>query len=169
VGTTPVVDLGTINNVAAATSAVTSIGEFVSIQPPRYIGLEVNVKLIFNDSVTEDIKPVVVNQVTNNIYDYINNIPIGNDFIRDQLIAVILDTSSLIKDVDNVPTSNTYMSIFTWTPTTVDIINGQTILNFIKEPLPSNYTSFFDDKPIVMQDLQGFTVPVGYTPVNVTF
>src|SRR6185369_15611779 len=53
VGTTPVVDATVLLNVQNAINQVVSIGEFVSIQPPRYIGFEVNAKLIFNSSVTQ--------------------------------------------------------------------------------------------------------------------
>lgn len=169
VGTTPVVDTGVINAVQAAANQVASIGEFVSIQAPRYIGFEINVKLIFNSNVTQDQKQPLADQVTNNIYDYINNIPIGQSFIRDQLIRVILDTSDLIQDIDNIPSSPTTMTNFIWTPTTTDIVNGQVQTNFIKSSLPQDYTSFFDDKPIVMQNVNGFVLPTGYSPVNVSF
>lgn len=169
VGTTPVVDLGTLNAVQVAINQVSSIGEFVAVQPPRYIGFEINAKLIFNSSVTADQMQPLADQVTNNIYNYINNIPIGQDFIRDQLITVILNTSDLIQDVDNNPNSPTVMTNYIWTPTTTDIVNGQVQTNFIKSLLPQDYTSFFDDKPIVMQNVNGFILPTGYSPVNVTF
>lgn len=169
VGTTPVVDNTVLLNVQNAINQVVSIGEFVSIQPPRYIGFEINAKLLFNSSVTQAQKQPIADQVINNIYDYINNIPIGNDFIRDQLIDVILNTSDLIKDVDNDPASPTVMTNFIWTPTTTNIVNGVVSSNFIKTALPQGYTAFFDDKPIVMQNVNGFVLPTGYTPVNVSF
>jgi hypothetical protein len=139
------------------------------VAPPRYIGIEVNVKLIFNSTVPSSQFQTIADQVTINVYDYLNNIPIGQPFVRDQLIATILNTSSLIRDIDNNPTSTTYMKNYYWSPTTTDIVNGATQQNFIKQSLPQDYTAFFDDKIIAMQNVNGFVLPTGYSPVNVSF
>jgi uncharacterized phage protein gp47/JayE len=169
VGTVPVVDQGTLNLVQSAVDKVTSIGELVAVAPPRYIGIEVNVKLIFNSDVPSTQFQNIANQVQNNVYDFLNNIQIGQPFVRDQLITTILNTSSLIRDIDNNPTSPTYMKNYYWSPTTTDVVNGLTQQNFIKQALPQDYTAFFDDKIIAMQNVNGFVLPTGYSPVNVSF
>lgn len=167
VGTTPIVPQSVLTSVMSAVSSVTSISELVMARPPRYIGVEVVVQLEWYPSVTQDQKQSIATQVTANIYNYINNIQIGKGLVRDQLINLILNTSTQIQDIDNDPTSSTYMTINLYTPTTIDITNGVTTQNFIPTPLTQNYTAFFDDKLITMQSVNGYTYSGTAVTVNI--
>lgn len=168
VGTTPIVADDTLVSVLSLVKQVTSLGEFVTVRPPRYVGVEINAKLIFAKNTVESDKVLLLGQVTDTLFDYINNIPLGTGLIRDQIITQILNVSSQILDVDDDPTSTTNMIISIWTPTTTDIINNIETTNRIKELLPLNYAAFFDDKLIVEQNVQGFQHATGYSPINIT-
>jgi len=168
VGTTPIVADNTLTNVLGLVQQVTSLGEFVTVRPPRYIGVEIAAKLIFTKNTIESDKVLIMGQVTDALFDYINNIPLGQGLIRDQIIAKILNVSSEILDVDDDPTSTTNMQISIWSPTTTDIVNNIETTNRIKQALPLNYTAFFDDKLIVEQNVQGFQHAIGYSPINIT-
>lgn len=169
VGTTPVVTDTVLSTVLSLVKQVTALGEFVTVRPPRYVGVELSAHLIFNPNTPEGDKVSIVSQVTDTIYDYINNIPLGQGLIRDQIIRQILNVSSQIQDVDNDPTSTDNLEVFTWFPNTVDIVNNQEITNRIKQSLPQNYTAFFDDKLIVEQNVQGFVHDAGYLPITISW
>jgi hypothetical protein len=170
IGTTPVIDQTVLNSVLQIVQQVTALGEFVSVQAPRYIGIEIKAKLIFNQQTLDTDKAPLANAVIDNIYNYINNLPIGTGLIRDQIVATILNTSTNIQDVINDPTDPNDMDIAVWTPTTIDIVNNVVTINRVRQDIgQQNYTALFDDKLIVEQNLQGFVHAAGFTPITVTW
>lgn len=170
IGTTPIIDQITLNNVLSTIQKVTSLGEYVTVQPPRYVGIEITGQLIFNPSVSTNDQQAIAKTVTNNLYDYINNIQIGNGIIRDQIIKQILNTDNRIQDIDDNPNSPTCMDIAVWTPTTIDIVNNIETANYIRTDLGSqDYVAQFDDKVIPMQNVNGYTLPLGYNPITINW
>ena len=170
IGTTPVVSETTLANVRTNVNKVTAAGEFGTIRGPRYIGLEVIAHLHFRSSTIETDKDIIVNDVENTIYDYINNIPVGQGFIRNELIQRIMDISNQILDVEDSPESEDRLAVYIWTPTTIDISDAGIIAtNRIRDPLVRNYEAYQDDKLIVEQNLQGYVHETSFTPVTITY
>lgn len=169
IGIVPPTSQDVLNNVLQTVQQVTSLGELVTVITPRYVGVDLTATLIFTPTTPANTKTAIAQQVVNNLYNYINNIPLGQGLIRDQIINQILNTSTQIQDVDNDPTSSTYMQIGLWTPTTVEIVNGITITNRVRQSLPENYTAFFDDEMIIEMNLQGFTHDPSFVAVNINY
>jgi hypothetical protein len=156
IGTTPIVSTDVLNNVTIAVNTVKALGEYTTISHPRYIGFEINAHLIFRSTTDAVTKQSVTDLVQSNIYNYIDNIPMGNEFVRNEVIQVTMDTSTEILDIDTDPNSSTCLSIHYWSPTTIEIdSNDNEVSNRIRTLLTSNYIGFFDDKPITEQNVQG--------------
>ncbi len=170
VGTTPVVSQATLNNVLALVQRVTALGELVLIRGPRYIGIEMKAHLTFDRATSEIDKANIAATVSDTLFDYFNNIPMGTDLIRERIIQQILNVSTQIIDVDDDPTSPTVLDIATWTPSTTDIVAGVQVTNRIREMLRSrNYSAFFDDKIIAETDVEGFTHASSFNPILLTW
>ena len=169
IGTTPIVSTTVLQNTLSAITQVTAAGNFQTVRPPRYVGIEVGATLRFRSDTLDEDKDTIVEQVEDEIYDYINNIPMGEGFIRNELIQRIMDVSEKILDVDDEDTSLSKLSVHVWTPTTIDIEDGILVTNRIREPLTQNYTAYFDDKMVVECNMQGFTHETDFTPVIITY
>jgi hypothetical protein len=170
IGTTPIVSTDVLNNVTIAVNTVKALGEYTTISHPRYIGFEINAHLIFRSTTDAVTKQSVTDLVQSNIYNYIDNIPMGNEFVRNEVIQVTMDTSTEILDIDTDPNSSTCLSIHYWSPTTIEIdSNDNEVSNRIRTLLTSNYIGFFDDKPITEQNVQGYVHDTSFTPITVTY
>jgi hypothetical protein len=81
-----------------------------------------------------------------------------------------MDTSSLIIDVDDNDTSPTQLSIYTWTPTVVDIaLDGTVTTNRVRQKLVRNFTPNWDDKTVVEANIQGYTHEASFNPISLTY
>ncbi|MFA5746178.1 MAG: baseplate J/gp47 family protein [archaeon] len=172
IGTTPVVSAQVLEGVRAAVSGVTALGEFFSVRGPRYIGTELQAKLIFRDDADETARTSIAARVTDVLYEYINNLPLGEGLVWNEIIQRIMETSPLIHDIDDDPASASCLRVWTWTPTIMDIINNVETYHRVKEELKEptrNYEAYSDDKMIVEQDLQGFVHEANFTPIRITW
>jgi hypothetical protein len=170
IGTTPIVSNSTLNDVANAIALVTSTGEWGAVRPPRYVGIEIGAKLIFSSNATDTDKVSITSTATDTLYNYVNNIPLGQGIVRNEVIQRIMDTSSLIIDVDDNDTSPTQLSIYTWTPTVVDIaLDGTVTTNRVRQKLVRNFTPNWDDKTVVEANIQGYTHEASFNPISLTY
>lgn len=169
VGSTPIISEAILQNVFNSVSSVTAAGEFCTVRSPRYIGIEAYAKILFRPTTTELDKPAIVEQVEDAIYDYVNNIPMGEGFVRNELIQRIMDVSNEILDVEDEDTSADKLAVYIWSPTTADIVDGVLITNRVREPLSYNYTAFFDDKHLVEQNMQGYEHDIDFTPIVIEY
>lgn len=165
---TPIVSDAVLANVFSAVSKVTAAGEFCTVRSPRYIGLEIIAKIIFRPTTQELDKPTIIERVEDTIYDYVNNIPMGQGFVRNELIQRIMDISEQILDVEDEDTSEDKLAVYQWSPTVSDVVNNVVITNRVREPLAYNYAPFFDDKHLIEQDMQGYVHESDFTPVIIT-
>lgn len=171
IGTTPIVSDTTLSNVLEIIQQVTALGEYCTVRAPRYVGIEITAQLIFDPTTSDADQATIANNVINNLYNYISNIPLGTGLIRDQIINQILNTDSRIQDVDDDPTSSTYMDIAIWTPTTIEVNqDGTETSNRVRTDLAGgNYIAYFDDKLIIEQNVQGYTHVTGYNPITINW
>jgi len=65
---------------------------------PTIVPIDISLKVIFLDGVTEVDKERIVDDVTTSIERYIVNIPVGGEFILNELRQQIMDVSPKIKD-----------------------------------------------------------------------
>jgi len=169
IGTTPIVSTTVLQNVFTAVDKVTALGEFCTVRSPRYIGLEVYAFLKFRSGTLTDDKKTVVTSVEDAVYDYINNIPMGEGFVRNELIQRIMEVSTSILTVDDEDTSSTKLAVHIWSPTIMDVTDGVLTTNRVREELDYDYDAFFDDKHVVEQNMQGYTHDTSFTPVTIEY
>lgn len=158
---------GVSNNIVT----VTSLGEQVAILPPRYIGIELYAKLIFQSATPTSQYAIIAQQVSNNLFNWLNNFNIGANFVINDVIQQILNTSDQIYDVVTTPGDPSALSIYIWSPSTsyIDPTTGNQITNRVRQPLTQNYKAFFDDAIRVERDMYGFTHNTGFQAINITF
>lgn len=161
-----------LDSVTNNINTVTAIGEQVTVRTPIYIGIELYAKLIFQNTTPTTQYANIATQVANNLYTYINNIPVGQNLVVNQILDQILNTSNQIYDIDTIPGDPNAMSIYTWTPSTMYInANGSITTNRIRQLLVgSQYVSTFDTKIIVEQGtIQGYQHASNFVAINITY
>ena len=87
-----------VNNVQTAIEAVQAAGIKGTSRAPSVVAVDLAVKVIFIDNVTEYEQNLIRINIKSAIERYIANIPIGGEFIVNELRQQIMDVSTKIKD-----------------------------------------------------------------------
>ena len=95
---TPIVSQGILNGVQAVVNQVSSAGERVIISAPDYRALDILVRLEFKPETKIGDKDGICLSVQRAIINYVNNLPVGADFIMTEMGSRIKEASSLIYD-----------------------------------------------------------------------
>jgi len=172
ISTTPVTSDSVLIDVLQRIRKVTALGELCYVSTPRYLGLELTAHLVMKDTLTTVEKETIANSVEQTIYDYINNIPLGQSFIKNELIQRIMGVSDNITDVITDPASSDNLKTYLWYPTTTffDPNTGVTTSSRVREEFTGNYTvNYFDDKIVIEQNMQGFTHTANFVAVTITW
>jgi uncharacterized phage protein gp47/JayE len=172
IGNTPVTSDAVLLDVLTRIRKVTALGEFCYVSAPRYMGIELTAHLEFKSNLTTVEKDTLSGIVEQAIYDYINNIPLGQSFIKNELIQRIMDVSDNILDVITDPSNENNLRTYIWYPTTTlfDPNTGITSSTRVREEFTGNYNiNYFDDKMVIEQDMQGFTHPATFQAVTITW
>lgn len=136
----PVVSDALVDKVQEAINRVQSFGNKGTSRSPKNIGIQLIVTLNYRKTLTEDQKAILEDIVEDNIVEYINNLDIGEPFLSQQLIAVILDSSEDIKSIGSPDSPFDQISIYK---------DSRLSDNRIKKSLIKDYTSTFDERVIV--------------------
>lgn len=86
-------------NTLRAIEQVTSFGISARVKEPEYVRFKIIISLRFDRKTTESRRQVLRSQVESSVLTYMGTIPIGGQFIVNQLRAAVLDTSSDIIDL----------------------------------------------------------------------
>lgn len=95
----PIVSTGLINAVQQVVTNVMSSSEEVIVTSPDYTAIELQVVLEFQGGILISDKDAICQQTKSNVIDYINNIKVGGEFIINEIIQRILETSPKIYDL----------------------------------------------------------------------
>ena len=87
-----------VSSVQTAIDAVTAYGIKGTAIKPTVIPVEIEVRLIFVDNATDFQRSQIRSLARSSIEKYIVNIPIGGDFILNEMRQQVMDVSPLIKD-----------------------------------------------------------------------
>jgi uncharacterized phage protein gp47/JayE len=115
---------------------------------PKEIGIEMVLSLTYRESITSRDRASINRDVVGAMYDYINNLDIGEDFIVNEVVQRVMQVDDRIKNVGvaNKPIDELRM----WK-------TSRTVDNRIRYTLESDYTTAFDEKVLVEYSL---TTPV---------
>ena len=94
----PVTSDGLISAVQNAISRVSSYGEFTVVSAPMYKAMMLDIVLMFKSDTSASDKDTLTIQTLNNVITYINNIPVGGEFVANEVTQTIMDTSEQIYD-----------------------------------------------------------------------
>lgn len=111
---------------------------------PKEIGIEMDLTLTMRETVTVNDQNDIARTVVNAIYDYINNLNIGEDFIVNEVVQRVMEVDERIKNVGvaNKPLDD----VKAW-------VTSRTADNRIRYTLPGDYTAEFDEKVLVEYSL----------------
>jgi hypothetical protein len=89
-----------LSQVESVVNESKAAGVFAEVKTPVLIPVELKVRLIFSDKVSDIEKTSIRQQAKQNIKTYIDNIALGGNFIVNEIVRTGMDASSKIIDVD---------------------------------------------------------------------
>jgi len=95
----PIASTHVLNGVREAVNQVASYGTRPIVSTPEYLAIELKIKLIFVDGTSVEEKDTIKRYSRASVIDYVNNIPVGGDFIVTEVIQRVMDSSDKIKDM----------------------------------------------------------------------
>ena len=110
--TTPTVSAGLIQDAQGAIDEKQSSGNSNIARSPVNIGIEMFFSLTYNGALEDGEKERIKSEVRANISEYINNLGIGVDLIRDQVVKIVLNSSNLIQSMGEIGSSENFSGIF---------------------------------------------------------
>lgn len=115
---------------------------------PKEIGIEMVLSLTYRESITSRDRAAINRSVVGAVYDYINNLDIGEDFIINEVVQRVMQVDDRIKNVGaaNKPIDELRM----WK-------TSRTRDNRVRYTLQDDYTTAFDEKVLIEYSL---TTPV---------
>lgn len=82
------------------------------VRSPNVIGTEVGFSLSYKTSLEDREKEKIKTEVRKNVMDYVNNLSIGENFIVDQVVRVVLNSSDQIESMGAENSSSNFSYIF---------------------------------------------------------
>lgn len=89
-----------LDEVEAVVNDTRAGGIYAQVKTPVLIPIELKVRLLFSDKVSEVEKTSIRHVALQNIKNYIDNIDLGGNFIINEIIRNALDANSKVVDVD---------------------------------------------------------------------
>ena len=101
--------------------------------------------LTMRETVTVNQQSDIARTVVNAVYDYVNNLNIGEDFIVNEVVQRVLEVDERIKNVGvaNKPIDD----LKVW-------VTSRVADNRIRYTLPGDYTAAFDEKVLIEYSLE---------------
>ena len=139
-----------VNAVQDVVDQVQSFGNKGFALKPKEIGIEMVLSLTYRETVPNRDRASITRDVVGAMYDYVNNLNIGEDFIINEVVQRVMQVDDRIKNVGvaNKPIDDLKM----WK-------TSRTADNRIRFTLQGDYTAAFDEKVLVEYSLE--------TPVTV--
>jgi uncharacterized phage protein gp47/JayE len=129
-----------VSSVQQSIDLVQSYGNRGFSLKPREIGVEMELTLTFRETMTTRDRTDISRTVVGVVYDYINNLDIGEDFIVNEVVQRVMQVDDRIK---NVGTANQPIDdLKIWK-------TSRTADNRVRYTLPGDYTSYFDEKVLI--------------------
>lgn len=94
----PIVSQGILNAVQQAVNNTKSSGEHVMVSAPEYRAFKMEVVLQFTPTTPAGDKDIILEQVKENIIDYVNNLEMGDEIVINEIRQIIQQTSDNIYD-----------------------------------------------------------------------
>jgi len=95
--TAPVIENGTLSAVQAAVDNIKSFGERGYVSAPEYLGVMINIDLDLKPNAVES---TIINDATEALVDYINNIEIGGTIYITEIIERVKAVSDNVRDME---------------------------------------------------------------------
>jgi len=145
---TPTVSDSLIAMVSEAVSKVAAQGIVTNVRGPIETGMSLIGTLTFKRAISTTDKNNIINAVTQNVIDYINNLDISEDFIVNEGVERVMSTSDEIKNIGvaNQPFDKIYLH----KPSTLED-------NKVREILLGDYDPDEDEKLLVENVYAGAT------------
>lgn len=141
----PTVSDALLDKVRESVERVKSFGNSAVILSPKSVGLEATVTLRYRSAITADQKDVIETLVEDEIISYVNNLDIGEEFVRQELVSRILNVSEEIKSIGQ--TNKPFDDLFIYKESRLSD-------NRVRYTLIDNYIAFSDERMIVEQTIQ---------------
>jgi uncharacterized phage protein gp47/JayE len=137
-----------VDAVQQTIDTVQSFGNRGYALKPKEIGIEMILSLTYRESITSRDRAAINRDVVGTMYDYINNLDIGEDFIINEVVQRVMQVDDRIKNVGvaKKPIDDLKM----WK-------TSRTSDNRVRYTLQDDYTTAFDEKVLVEYSL---TTPV---------
>lgn len=148
--TTPSVPVSLISAVTESVRLRTAAGNVGLIRAPVEIGMSLVGTLTLSRAVSASEEADILNTVTINITDYINNLDIGEEFIVNEAIERAMGSSDLIKNLGSA--SKPFDNLYIYRPSRLED-------NKVRSNLLGDFAPVADEKVIVE------TVYAGTTPI----
>ena len=133
-----------VDAVQQTIDTVQSFGNRGYALKPKEIGIEMILSLTYRESITSRDRAAINRDVVGTMYDYINNLDIGEDFIINEVVQRVMQVDDRIKNVGvaNKPIDDLKM----WK-------TSRTSDNRVRYTLQNDYTAAFDEKVLVEYSL----------------
>lgn len=132
-------------SVQEAVDLVQSYGNRGFALAPREIGTEMDLTLTMRETVTSRIQTDIARNVVGVVYDYVNNLDIGEDFIVNELVQRVMQTDDRIKNVGEANQPIDDLKIWK---------TSRTADNRVRYTLTGDYTAAFDEKVLIEYSLE---------------
>jgi uncharacterized phage protein gp47/JayE len=134
-----------VSSVQQSINLVQSYGNRGFSLKPREIGVEMELTLTFRETMTTRDRTDISRTVVGVVYDYVNNLDIGEDFIVNEVVQRVMQVDDRIK---NVGTANQPIDdLKIWK-------TSRTADNRVRYTLPGDYTAYFDEKVLIEYSLE---------------
>ncbi len=134
-----------VSSVQQSIDLVQSYGNRGFSLKPREIGVEMELTLTFRETMTTRDRTDISRTVVGVVYDYVNNLDIGEDFIVNEVVQRVMQVDDRIK---NVGTANQPIDdLKIWK-------TSRTADNRVRYTLPGDYTAYFDEKVLIEYSLE---------------
>jgi len=100
--TSPLPQTAILNAVTEAVKKVCACGISVRVTTAEYLSISLKLRLIFNAGVSIERQDTIRRMVRTPIIDYTNNIPVGGEWIVNEVIQRVMQVSDDIKDLEPI-------------------------------------------------------------------
>jgi len=111
---TPTVSDGLIAAVQSEVAAVKAQGIIANIRKPDESGLSIQGKITFVRRLSQDEERSIIDAATTNLTNYINSLNIGEDFIVNEAVQRVMETSDQIKNIGAANQPFDVVYIYQW-------------------------------------------------------
>lgn len=134
-----------VSTVQGAIDVVQSYGNRGFALKPKEIGMEMDLTLTFRETVTSKDQSDISRAVISVVYDYVNNLNIGEDFIINELVQRVMAVDDRIRNVGeaNKPIDD----LKAWR-------TSRTTDNRVRYSLNNDYIAAFDEKVLIEYSLE---------------